>query len=115
MRQTLIEKLARENGIRCEPDDLVLANGGTHALFLAFQALLSAGDEVLVLSPHWMAIPSWWRSPPGARYRTMPLYLDLLDGSLDDAGLTARLRAAIGAADARDLPQHAQQSRPARC
>jgi len=96
VRQTLIEKLARENGIRCEPDDLVLANGGTHALFLAFQALLSAGDEVLVFSPHWMAIPKLVGFAAGASYRTLPLYLDLLDGSLDTAGLGARLRAAIG-------------------
>ena len=96
VRQTLIEKLSRENGIRCESDDLVLANGGTHALFLAFQALLSAGDEVLVFSPHWMAIPKLVGFAAGASYRTLPLYLDLLDGSLDAAGLTSRLRAAIG-------------------
>jgi aspartate/methionine/tyrosine aminotransferase len=96
VRQTLIEKLARENGIRCEPDDIVLANGGTHALFLAFQALLSAGDEVLVLAPHWMAIPKLVGFAAGATYRTLPLYLDLLEGTLDVAGLTSRLRAAIG-------------------
>ena len=42
---------------RCEPDDIVVTCGGTHGLFLAFQALLGAGDELLVLSPHWMAIP----------------------------------------------------------
>jgi len=97
VRQALMEKLARENGIHCEADDIVMANGGTHALFLAFQALLSAGDEVLVLSPHWMAIPKLVGFAAGATYRTMPLYLDLLEGTLDVAGLTARLRAAIGA------------------
>jgi aspartate aminotransferase len=96
VRQTLIEKLARENGLLCEPDDIVLANGGTHALFLAFQALLSAGDEVLVLAPHWMAIPKLVGFASGAGYRTLPLYLDLLDGTLDVAGLPARLRSAIG-------------------
>jgi len=95
LRQTLVEKLARENGIHCEPDDVVLANGGTHALFLAFQALLSAGDEVLVLSPHWMAIPKLVGFSAGGGYRTMPLYLELLEGTLDAAGLEARLRAAL--------------------
>ena len=95
VRQALLEKLARENGIRCEPDDIVMANGGTHALFLAFQALLGAGDEVLVLSPHWMAIPKLVGFAAGASYRTMPLYLELLEGTLDAAGLTARLRAAL--------------------
>jgi len=95
VRQALIEKLARENGIRCEADDIVLANGGTHALFLAFQALLSAGDEVLVLSPHWMAIPKLVAFAAGASYRTLPVYLDLLEDGLDATGLAARLRAAV--------------------
>ena len=95
LRQALVEKLARENGIRCDPDDIVMANGGTHALFLAFQALLSAGDEVLVLSPHWMAIPKLVGFAAGASYRTLPLYLDLLEGRLDASVVAARLRAAL--------------------
>src|SRR5262247_4621686 len=36
LRAALLEKLARENQLRCEPDDIVVTNGGTHALFLAF-------------------------------------------------------------------------------
>src|SRR5262245_35857784 len=95
LRQALVEKLARENGILCEPDDVVMANGGTHALFIAFQALMSPGDEVLVLSPHWMAIPKLVAFSAGAGYRTVPVYLDLLEGTLDPAGLAARLRAAL--------------------
>ncbi len=95
LRQALVEKLARENGIRCEVDDLVMANGGTHALFLAFQALLGTGDEVLVLSPHWMAIPKLVAFAAGASYRTMPAYLELLGDALDPAGLAARLRASL--------------------
>jgi aspartate aminotransferase len=96
VRQALVEKLGRENRIVCEPDDVVLANGGTHALFLAFQALLGPGDEVLVLSPHWMAIPKLVAFAPGARMTTLSTYLDLLDGSLDPAGLARRIDAAIG-------------------
>jgi aspartate aminotransferase len=95
LRQALVEKLARENGIACEPDDIVMANGGTHALFLAFQALLGDGDEVLVLSPHWMAIPKLVAFAAGARMRTAPAYLDLLEGALDPAAFAARLRAAL--------------------
>src|SRR6266542_2762097 len=47
LREALVEKLARENGIHCEVDDLVVTVGGTHALFIAFQALLAPGDERL--------------------------------------------------------------------
>ncbi|HKQ57308.1 MAG TPA: pyridoxal phosphate-dependent aminotransferase [Candidatus Eisenbacteria bacterium] len=95
LRQALVEKLARENAIRCELDDVVLANGGTHALFLAFQALLGPGEEVLVLSPHWMAIPKLVAFSAGGGYRTLPLYLDLLEGTLDPAGIATRLREAL--------------------
>jgi aspartate/methionine/tyrosine aminotransferase len=96
VRQALVEKLTRENGLVCEADDVVLANGGTHALFLAFQALMGAGDEVLVLSPHWMAIPKLVAFASGATMRTLSVYLDLLEGALDPAALARRLDAAIG-------------------
>jgi len=94
-RQTLVEKLERGNGIRCEPDDIVVTQGGTHALFLLFQSLLGPGDEVLVLSPHWMAIPKLVALSHGARYRTLPVYLDALEGTLAPGALAARLQAAL--------------------
>jgi aspartate aminotransferase len=95
LRTALTEKLARENGIRCEPDDVVITAGGTHALFLSFQGLLSPGEEVLVLSPHWMAIPKLVAFAAGASYRTVPAYLDLLEGTLAPAALAERVRAAL--------------------
>ncbi|MGH7740557.1 MAG: pyridoxal phosphate-dependent aminotransferase [Candidatus Eiseniibacteriota bacterium] len=96
LRQALVEKLRRENGIACESDDVVITEGGTHALFLAFQALLSPGDEVLVPSPHWMAIPKLVAFAEGARMRTVPVYLELAGGALDPSALAARLREAAG-------------------
>src|SRR5580765_1676903 len=95
LRQALVEKLKRENGIRCEPDDIVVTVGGTHGLFLTFQALLAPGDELLVLSPHWMAIPKLVALAHGARHRTLPAYLDALEGRLAPGALAARLREAL--------------------
>ena len=95
LRHALVDKLARENGIACDLDDVVVTNGGTHGLFLVFQALLGAGDELLVLSPHWMAIPKLVGFAHGARYRTLPAYLDLHLGTLDAAAFRARLEQAI--------------------
>jgi aspartate/methionine/tyrosine aminotransferase len=94
-RQTLVEKLERGNGIRCEPDDITVTQGGTHALCLLFQSLLGPGDEVLVLSPHWMAIPKLVALSHGARYRTLPVYLDVLEGTLAPGALAARLKSAL--------------------
>ena len=95
LREALVDKLRRENGIACEPDDIVMTLGGTHGLFIAFQALLAPGDELLVFSPHWMAIPKLVAMAHGARMRTFPAYLELPSGPEEPAGLAARLRAAL--------------------
>jgi len=96
LREVLVAKLARENGITAHPDDLVVTAGGTHGLFLAMQALLSAGDELLVLSPHWMAIPKLVGFAAGASMRSWPVYLELGPGGWSPAELADRLRAELG-------------------
>ncbi len=95
LREALVEKLRRENGIACEPDDVVLTLGGTHALWCAFQSLLGPGDELLVFSPHWMAIPKLVAMADGARYRTLPVYLRQQAGDESPAEFAARLREAL--------------------
>jgi len=94
LREALTAKLERENRIHTTPDDIVVTLGGTHALFIAFQALLAPGDEVLVMSPHWMAIPKLVGFVDGARMRSFPCYLDLQNGE-PAATFAARLRAAL--------------------
>jgi len=95
LREALAEKLARENRIRAHVDDIVITAGGTHALYLAIQCLLSAGEELLVMSPHWMALPKLVGFAAGARYRTLPVYLELLAGAWSPAEFGDRLRAAL--------------------
>jgi len=95
LREALVEKLARENGIRAHVDDVVVTAGGTHALYLAIQCLLSAGEELLLLSPYWMAMPKLVGFADGARYRSLPVYLELLSGAWTPAEFGERLRAAL--------------------
>ena len=50
----LTEKLRRVNGIPVAgPDDVMVTTGGIHGLYIAFQALLEPGDEVVVPDPEW--------------------------------------------------------------
>ena len=98
LREALVAKLARENAIATHPDDLVITAGGTHGLFLAMQALLSAGDELLVLSPHWMAVPKLVGFVAGATWRSLPVYLEVGEGDWSPEAFADRLRAALGPA-----------------
>jgi len=95
LRRALVGKLARENGITCEPDDVVITVGGTHALFLAFQGMLGPGDELLVLSPHWMAIPKLVGFTPGSSMRSMSAYLELQAGEWAPDRFVRELREAV--------------------
>ncbi len=95
LREALVQKLARENGIAAHVDDVVATLGGTHALFIAFQALLAPGDECLVLSPFWMAIPKLVAFVDGATMRTTPGYLEIMSGAWSPAEFGERLRAAL--------------------
>ena len=95
LRVALTEKLSLENDIACHPEDVVVTAGATHALSMAFQALLSPGDEILLLSPYWMMVPRMLGLVEGARWRSMPAYLDLMDGTLTPAAFAARLRASL--------------------
>ncbi len=95
LREALVAKLARDNRITAHPDDLTVTSGGTHGLHLAIQCVLGAGDELLVCSPHWMAVPKMVGFAYGAQYRSFPLYLELQSGAWDVNELAARLRAAV--------------------
>ncbi|MCX6549453.1 MAG: pyridoxal phosphate-dependent aminotransferase [Acidobacteria bacterium] len=54
LRQLLADKLRRRNRIPVDdPDELLITNGGVHALYLASQALVEPGDEVLMPDPVW--------------------------------------------------------------
>jgi aspartate aminotransferase len=57
--QALADKLRRDNGLEYDPNtELLVTHGASHAIFVALQALLEPGDEVLVISPFWMPYAS---------------------------------------------------------
>lgn len=51
LRQAIVAKLARDNGIRVDVDQVWSTIGATQGLNLAMQMTLSSGDEVLVPDP----------------------------------------------------------------
>jgi aspartate/methionine/tyrosine aminotransferase len=72
LRAAIADKVLRENGVGCTPDDVVVTTGGAGAIFVCFLALLDPGDEVLLPDPGW---PNYlaMASAVGARAVRYPL------------------------------------------
>lgn len=51
----------RDLGIAADPADIIVTAGGKQAIFEAFAATLSSGDEVIVPSPWWVSYPQMVR------------------------------------------------------
>jgi len=59
LRQAVADKLRRDNGLTADPEtEILITYGAAHALFATFQALVSPGDEVLLLEPYYMSYAS---------------------------------------------------------
>jgi aspartate/methionine/tyrosine aminotransferase len=57
LKEAIVAKTYRDSGYRCEPNQVVVTNGGKHAVFSAFAALCDPGDEVIVPAPYWTTYP----------------------------------------------------------
>lgn len=57
LKEAIAAKTLRDSGLEVTPDQVVVTNGGKHAVYNAFQCLLDAGDEVLVPAPYWTTYP----------------------------------------------------------
>ena len=57
LREAVAAETATSSGMELGPDNVVITNGGKHALYAIFLALLDPGDEVLVPAPYWVSYP----------------------------------------------------------
>lgn len=57
LRDAIALKFASENGIHVSADEIVVSCGGKHSVELAIRALISPGDEAIIMTPHWFAYP----------------------------------------------------------
>lgn len=58
LKDAVIEKFKRDNGLEFKRDETIISCGGKHSLFNLFQALFDEGDEVLIPAPYWVSYPS---------------------------------------------------------
>jgi len=57
LREAVAVKTLRDSGFSCTADQVLITNGGKHAVFTAFAALCDPGDEVICPAPFWTTYP----------------------------------------------------------
>jgi aspartate aminotransferase len=57
LKQAIIAKFHRDNGLDYQADQILVSCGGKQSFFNLAQALLDAGDEVLIPAPYWVSYP----------------------------------------------------------
>ena len=71
LRQAIATKTARDSGLIVEPNQVLVSNGGKHALYNAFATILDPGDEVLLPAPYWTTYPESIRLAGGVPVTVM--------------------------------------------
>ncbi len=57
LKNAICQKFKSDNALDYSPSQIVVSNGGKHALFNAFMAILNPGDEVIIPAPYWLSYP----------------------------------------------------------
>ena len=57
LREAIAIKTLRDSGFQTTANQVLVTNGGKHAVFTAFAALCDPGDEVIVPAPYWTTYP----------------------------------------------------------
>jgi aspartate/methionine/tyrosine aminotransferase len=57
LKAAIAEKTLRDSGFECSAGNVLVTNGGKHAVFTAFAVLCDEGDEVICPAPYWTTYP----------------------------------------------------------
>ncbi len=55
LRGAVVEKLSAELGVRYEKSQVLVSCGAKHSLYNLAEALLEAGDEIIIPTPYWVS------------------------------------------------------------
>ncbi|CUB27434.1 MULTISPECIES: aspartate transaminase AspB [Bacillus] len=76
LKQEIVKKFTRDQGIAYDPSEIIVCNGAKHALYTLFQVLLDEGDEVIIPTPYWVSYPEQVKLAGGK-----PVYVEGLEGN----------------------------------
>jgi aspartate aminotransferase len=57
LKAAIIAKYQAEQNLTFAPNQVLVSNGGKHAMHNIFQAVLDPGDEVVIPGPYWLSYP----------------------------------------------------------
>ena len=57
LKDAIVAKTKRDSGLEVTAAQVLVTNGGKHAVYNTFAALLDPGDEVLLPAPYWTTYP----------------------------------------------------------
>jgi aspartate/methionine/tyrosine aminotransferase len=57
LKEAVAAKTLRDSGVEIDPSQVVITNGGKHAVYAAITVLVDEGDEVLLPAPFWTTYP----------------------------------------------------------
>jgi aspartate aminotransferase len=57
LRRAIVAKLARENGLTYQPNEIIATSGAKSAIYSALAATIEPGDEVIIPAPYWVSYP----------------------------------------------------------
>jgi aspartate/methionine/tyrosine aminotransferase len=57
LKKAIVAKTLRDSGYAVDPAQVLVTNGGKHAIYGAFATILDPGDEVILPAPYWTTYP----------------------------------------------------------
>jgi aspartate aminotransferase len=57
LRDAIVAKTKRDSGLEIKANQVLVTNGGKHAVLTTLMTLLNPGDEVLIPAPYWTTYP----------------------------------------------------------
>lgn len=71
LKQAICDKLKKDTGLEYTTANVIISNGGKHALTNIFMAILNPGDEVIIPAPYWVSYPEMVKMADG-----VPVYIE---------------------------------------
>lgn len=55
LRQAVCDRIKADCGVEYAPNQVVVASGAKHAVYIALRAIINPGDEVILPAPYWVS------------------------------------------------------------